>query len=228
MSFNLDSLIETFRAVVKALTFRRDTSPLASSADIERFVATRAAFIAQKSLYGYLKTRIGTRYPRVFDDPVYVRSMNIAKFHVFDACLSDLAVYAAAAALEDPSIPDEDRRALALRCYHRGIADNLAEAPPEFSAEVSRQNFTARVNRTDWTGRALHRDNFSESPTALIRWAPIADRLKREDAEIVRNSIKFAWRDVREQFRKRLAPESVLDDCAGRTSTAPAVVGRPG
>ncbi len=228
MSFNLDSLIQTFRAVVSALTFRRDVSPIACSADVERFVATRAAFIAQRSLFGYLKTRIGTRYPRVFDDPIYVRSMNIAKFHVFDACLSDLAIYAAATALEEPSIPDEDRHALALRCYHRGIEDNLGEAPPEYSAEVSRQDFVARLNRTDWAGRALHRDNFSESPTALIRWAPIADRLKREDSEIVRNSIKFAWRDVREQFRKRLVPESVLDDCAGRTSTAPAIVGRPG
>lgn len=219
MSFRLSSLIDTWRAVVSALTFRRDTSPIDSSAAVERFVATRAAFVAQKTLYGYLKTRIGTRYPRVFDDPVYVRSINIAKFNVYEACLSDLAIFAAAAALKDQPVTDEARRALAMRCLTRGLEENLGEAPAEFFPEAARQAFVERLDRTDWLAGALHRDNFSQSPIALVKWAPIADRLKEEDSEIVQNSIKFTWRDIREQFKKRLVQEGVLEDCRERAGS---------
>ena len=174
--------------------------------------------MAQRSLYGYLKTRIGTRYPRVFDDEIFVQSINIAKFYVFDACLSDLAVYAAATALKDQPVTDEERSALALRCFRRGIEDNLGEAPADFDVKKSGEDFERRLKGTDWAEGALHRDNFRLSPAALVNWAPIADHLKLEDSEIVKNSIKFAWRDIREQFQKRLVAEEVLADCKRKTA----------
>ena len=67
---------------------RRDKGPIDSPEKLNQFVATRSAFIAQKTLYGYLKTRMGTSYPRMFEDDVFVSSINIAKMHVFSACLS--------------------------------------------------------------------------------------------------------------------------------------------
>lgn len=211
--FNLGDFVETWKAVAQSLSFRRDNDPIDEMADVERFVATRAAFVAQKTLYGYLKTRIGTRYPRVFDDEPFVRSINIAKYRVFAACLSDLAIYAAATALEDPAVSDASRRGLAKRCAQYGFDDNSDYVPIEFNADEAMRAFAARLDATDWAGGARHRDNFSESPTALLRWAPIAEHFKEEDAEIVRNSIKFAWRDIREQFRRRLVESAVAADC---------------
>lgn len=220
MPFTLSSIFGAWKTVAGALTFRRDNSPIESAVDVESFVATRAAFVAQKTLYGYLKTRIGTRYPRVFDDAPYVQSINIAKYHIFAACLSDLAIFAVATALNDQQLSDPSRRALATRCYRRGLDDNADDVPIEFKADESMQNFTARLQVTDWTLRALHWDNFTESPRALLKWAPIADHLKEEDAEIVQNSIKFAWRDIREQFRQRLVQEAVLADLRQQLNTA--------
>ena len=190
-------------------------------AGVERFVATRAAFVAQKTLYGYLKTRIGTRYPRIFDDEPFVRSINIAKFHVFAACLSDLGIYAVATALTDQTVPDASRRELAKRCVERGLDDNNDDVPIEFSADEAMQAFATRLDTTDWAVGARHRDNFSESPAALLRWAPIADHFKEEDAEIVRNSIRFAWRDIREQYQRRLVESEVTADCKRRMAQTP-------
>jgi len=51
--------------------------------------------------------------------------------------------------------------------------------------------------------------NFTRSPAALLRWAPIADRHKKFDAEIVENSLKFAWIDIREQFARRLDADAI-------------------
>lgn len=211
--FNLGDIVESWKTVAKVLSFRRDNDPIADVAGIEQFVVTRAAFVAQKKLFGYLKTRIGTRYPRVFDDPPFVRSINIAKYHVFAACLSDLAIYAVATALCSQEVTDESRRDLAMRCFRRGLDDNSDDVPNEFCFDEATRTFVDRLTITGWASAALRPDNFTESPGALLKWAPIADHLKAEDAEIVRNSIRFAWRDIREQFQRRLVQEAIHADC---------------
>lgn len=212
VELNFREIMGSWKAVINALSFRRDNAPIEDIADIERFVATRAAFVAQKTLYGYLKTRIGTRYPRIFDDEPFVQSINIAKYHVFAACLSDLAIFTVATAAIDQQISDDRRCALAMRCFQNGLSDNDEDMPIEFQSDQAIATFTDRLEAMDWASKALHRNNFSESPAALLRWAPIADHLKEEDAEIVQNSIKFAWRDIREQFKQRLVENADLTD----------------
>ena len=71
---------------------RRRTSITAPEA-LQAFLQTRASFVAQMSLYGYLRTRAGTRYPELFDSDVFVESINIAKWQVWLACLSDLSIF---------------------------------------------------------------------------------------------------------------------------------------
>ena len=186
---------------------------------LQFFVATRASFVAQKKLYGYLKTRIGTRYPRVFDDELFVQSINIAKYHVFAACLSDLAIYAVATVWKDHRESPEFLSAMAMSCFERGMDDNSGDAPEEFSADKAVAEFARRLERTDWVTDAGHFENFTESPKALLKWAPIADHLKAEDAEIVQNSIKFAWRDIREQFRQRVVADAVVADSQGHANS---------
>lgn len=185
---------------------RSESAPLDSVSGLSRFVSTRSAFIAQKTLYGYLKTRMGTRYPSMFEDDVFITSINIAKMHVFAACLSDLALFAVRRALHDADLGDDLRRRLALHCYRRGLADNAeqgAQAEGFSPAEVEAA-FRRRLAFFDWSDGVSDPDVFAESPAALVHWAPIAPELKKYDEEIVKNSIRFAWRDIRSQFDKRI------------------------
>jgi hypothetical protein len=193
---------------------RPDTAPVDSVTALEKFVATRSAYVAQKTLYGYVKTRMGIRYAAMFEDKNMIASLNIAKMHVFAACLADLSIYAVATAVHGRSVPNDSSRELARRCYAAGLHDNSAEAPAEFSAQDCIDEFERRLAETDWQHGARQRENFSQSPAALVRWAPIADKLKKFDTEIVENSVKFAWRDVREQFNKRLDAAAVAADWA--------------
>jgi hypothetical protein len=190
----------------------RDMGPVDSVAALEKFVASRSAYVAQKTLYGYVKTRMGTRYVAMFEDKNMIASLNIAKMYVFAACLSDLSVYAVATAVYGRSVPNDSSRELARRCYATGLHDNSANAPAEFSAQNCTDEFDRRLSDTDWQHGARQPENFSQSPAALVRWAPIADKLKRFDSEIVENSVKFSWRDVREQFNKRLDAAAVVAD----------------
>ncbi len=216
MAFSLTSIlkkvIETAPEALRLMTFRLDRDPVDSVDSLEKFVATRSAFVAQKTLYGYVKTRMGIRYPVMFEDPNIIHSLNIAKMHVFAACLSDFAIYAVGMALHGQPVGNEQRIALARRCFSAGMNNNLEGAPSEFRPQESIAEFGRRLEQTEWVNAALQPDNFTESPAALQRWAPIAEELKRFDAEIVQNSVKFAWRDIREVFRKRLNAAAVSAD----------------
>ena len=190
---------------------RRDRGPIETTAALGDFVATRAAYHAQKTLYSYVKARMGIRYPAMFQDANIAASLNIAKMHTFAACLSDLTLYAVAHATHGKAIANGDRADLALRIYRGSLGANAAETPPEFSADDAIAAFSQRLEDTDWRA-ALKPESFTESPQAILRWAPIADRLKRYDREIVTNSAMFAWNDIREQFGKRLDADAISAD----------------
>jgi hypothetical protein len=213
-------MVEGWRAVAGMLSFGGERGAIDSLDALERFVATRAAFVAQKSLYGYLKTRIGTRYPTVFEDPPFLASINIAKFQVFAACLADLAIFAVAEGFARQAVPAGERARIALGCYRRGLEDNQEQMPPAFSPEAGLAAFEARLAGTDWAFGARQRENFRESPMALFDWAPIAPELKDRDREIVENSIRFEWREIREQYKKRLDAGALLLDWRHRREPA--------
>lgn len=208
---------------LERLTVRRDSGPIDSVENLTRFVSTRAAFIAQKTLYGYLKTRMGTRFPSMFENDAFVVSIDIAKLHVYAACLSDLALYAAVHGLPETGVEPEQRRAVALRCFAQGLADNAEGAArvEAFSAAETQAAFERRLAFWNWDSGPRGAEIFSESPAGLVRWAPIAPELKRHDREIVENSIKFKWREIRRNFERRIDPAALAAEL-GRRDRIPA------
>ncbi len=216
----------TLRMVLGAFsgrfTGRPDKSPIASFKALHEFVNTRSAYVMQKKLYDYVKTRMGTQYVRMFNDDAFIHSLNIARMHVYAACLSDLSVYAIAWTTHGSGLPGSVRREMALTCYERGIAANLEHAPDGRWAPDAIAAFTLRVNGADWEGEALDWTAFTRSPAALIRWAPIAEELKEFDRDIVENSINFAWRDIRVDLRNRLDAGAVREDWAAHHAAADA------
>ena len=75
---------------------RFDKSPIQTLDSLVEFIQSRAAYVAQTALYGYLKTRMGTRFRVIFEDDEFAPSINNAKWSTYGACLSDLTVFAAA------------------------------------------------------------------------------------------------------------------------------------
>ncbi len=201
---------------VARLKIRRDSGPLDSLDRVTAFVSTRAAFVAQKTLYSYLKARMGTRYPSMFEDDVLISSVNIAKMHIYTACLSDLSVHAAIRVLHDESVDDSAYRALAMLCFRRGLDDNEEQAlnigVEAFSIHEALDEFERRLAFQDWHSGLPAPELFTASPAALFRWAPIAPQLKRDDKEILQNSIRYTWREARMQFEKRIDGAAVAAD----------------
>ncbi|MFU8894753.1 MAG: esterase [Gammaproteobacteria bacterium] len=186
-------------------------APIDTLAALGAFLDTRASFIAQASLYGYLRTRAGMRYPELFDDDPFVEGINIAKWHIWLDCLSDLAVYTGSR-LAQQAPRDASRVAALMVALVDDILENRgapAEAGAEFAAHAERVR--DRVARTDWLVVGDKEAAFTESPAGLVRWAPVMDELKQLDEEIVRNSVRFRWQEVRRDFARYIEPEAVLN-----------------
>ena len=212
---------QLWREFAGRLRTRRETAAIDNVAKLQDFVATRSAYVGQKTLYSYVKTRMGTRYPRMFEDDMLMASLNIAKLHVVAACVSDLTVYAVGLALHDQPVGDDARREMARRCHEAALRQTTDEAAAPFSPQDYIAEFARRLEDVDWRSGALRPENFTYSPRALLRWAPIAENLKRFDAEIVANSIKFSWRDIREQLQKRIDAEAIGADWSLQPATGP-------
>lgn len=207
--------------VLSALAFRRRGGPIDSLHKLERFAASRAAFVTQKKLYGYLKTRMGTSWPKVFADEQFKESINIAAAQIFAASLSDITIHTVAVAFAGSTVSDASRNALARQMFDHGLAENEAVTSAHgLDHEAARAEFALRLEGTDWNFSAMLPGNFNRSPAALIRWAPIADELKQYDGEIVENSMKFAWIEVREDFARRLDGPALVRELSGEAAAA--------
>jgi hypothetical protein len=66
---------------------------LASLDDLEYFIQSKSAWVTQVTLYGYLKTRMGTRYVLHFENDKFMGSVNLAKWNVYAVALQDLTFF---------------------------------------------------------------------------------------------------------------------------------------
>lgn len=192
--------------------------PIATGQDVAEFVQTRAAHVAQTSLFGYLKQRMGISYPRYFQDEVFAESIRVSQGKVYRACAADLAVFAAAVAGQEGELKSPEITGLAIDCFRYAMNNSgaeLGEAVPDWNVQ-----FRDRAERTVWPQAAIAENAFTESPGGLIDAAPVVNEFKRLDSEIVENSIRFRWRDVREQFRKRVDADSIREDLRAGAATS--------
>lgn len=200
----------------RILTIRFDRKPIDSVESLVEFLQTRSAYVAQTSLYGYLKARMGIQYPEIFQNDVFSVSINIAKWRTYAACQSDLTVFAAALVAKEVGADRDVVAALARACFEQGIRSTLADSGFDVDAGEAIARFDARIGTVHWTNAVIGENAFTESPAELFASAPIADELKVHDELIVTNSIRFRWRDVREQLRRRIDGQAIWRDWSSR------------
>jgi hypothetical protein len=202
-------LLGTFRAYFGLGNAAR-MGPIDTPEALAQFLDTRAAFIAQTSLYGYLRTRMGMRYPELFADDAFVEGVNIAKWQIWLDCLSDVSVYAGSRIAQQ--FPRETPRVAEMM---GGLIDDILartgqphDAGKEFLSHS--QSVRDRIARTDWLAVGDLDAAFTRSPASVVRWSPIVDELKALDEEIVLNSVTFRWQEVRRAFTRHLDAGAII------------------
>lgn len=193
---------------------RRRSEPVVDRDGLQGFLESRASHVAQVSLYGYLRTRTGMRYPELFDDDPFVVSINIAKWQMWLACLSDLAVYTGGLLARHSTASTREVGRLMTEVVDAILTETGKPEDSDDTFLASADAVRARIAGCDWAQVTDGAGPFSESPNALVRWAPVVDEFKRLDGVIVKNSVRFRWQEVRRDLRRDLDPERVLESAA--------------
>ena len=88
--FKLDYIKEY---VAPIFNFLKPKKKITNINDLKNFVQKKSAWVSQETLYGYLKTRMGTKYVLMFEDEIFLESINKAKWNIYSECLQDLTLY---------------------------------------------------------------------------------------------------------------------------------------
>lgn len=202
----------------KALFFWRRGDPLVDVPSMVQFVDSRAKYVAQTTLFGYVKTRAGTRYVELFKDDAFAQSLNMAKWEIYLSCLSDLSVYAVAAVARQSRAENAELSNLALQLVKAAIAAEETAAQRAEGFDDVYEAVAQRAANLQWSDIPDGDEPFGGSLASLIEWAPVSDDFKREDELIVRTSMRHKWKAVRDQFRRLIDADAVMADWRRRTS----------
>ena len=168
-----------------------------SKEDLKNFIQERSAHVTQTTLYGYIKTRIGSRYAMMFEDEIFSNSINIAKWNIYLSALSDCTLYVFSYLIDKKNLKQNDAEEIFNNIAEKEIENGLKKN----ICDDAKIEFKQRMETVDWNKYYL--DNpFKNSGLALYKWSPIADNLKILDKQIVLNSIKLKWNLVENEFKE--------------------------
>ena len=175
-------------------------SKISNLDDLEKFIQTKSAWVTQVTLYGYLKTRMGTRYVLHFENDEFMKSVNLAKWNIYSVALQDLTFFTFSYLKVKFNYQDLDK---AKEIFSKILDDEITNKMPLDIVETSKKNFQERLNKINW--ETHHSDlPFNSSALSLYEWAPIAEELKTLDRKIVLNSVILKWNVVKKEFSERL------------------------
>ena len=168
--------------------------------ELEDFIQTKAAWVAQVTLYGYLKTRMGTRYVLHFENDKFMSSVNLAKWNIYSVALQDLIFFTFSYLKVNLNYQEIDK---AKEIFLKILDDEISNKMPMEIVEEAKKNFDERLQNINWD---LYFNDLPFNPSALslYKWAPIADELKLLDRKIVLNSVILKWGIVKKEFEERV------------------------
>ena len=168
--------------------------------ELETFIQTKSAWVSQVTLYGYLKTRMGTRYVLHFENDTFMESVNLAKWNIYAVALQDLTFFTFSYLKVNSSFSELN---IAKEIFLKILDDETTNNMPLNIIEEAKKEFDERLIKIDW--EKYHDDRpFNPSALSLYKWAPIADELKTLDRKIVLNSVILKWDVIKKEFKDRI------------------------
>ena len=166
--------------------------------DLTEFIQKKSSWVSQVTLYGYLKTRMGTKYVLMFDDEIFLTSINKAKWNIYSIALQDLTFYCLSYLYV---FYNYDLTTKANDIYGEFLNDEIKNGMPQEVILKGKEKFKERLEKINWKNY-YNSWPFNESALALYEWSPVAKELKSLDRKIVLNSMILKWENIQKEFIK--------------------------
>ena len=168
---------------------------------LQDYIQRKSAFITQETLFGYLKTRIGTNYVKMYDNDDFVASINIAKWNIYLIAIQDMLFFTFSYLYAKNRYQNtEDAKILFQKILDKELQEKDHPLPSDIYQKRLKQ-FEERIQNISWM-TYYKEDPFKTSSESLHYWAPVADELKNLDKTIVINSMQLKWQNIVKEFIK--------------------------
>ena len=182
--------------IAPIFNFLKPKRKISNISELKNFIQRKSAWVSQETLYGYLKTRMGAKYILMFEDEIFLGSINKAKWNIYAVALQDLIFYCVSYIKNNLSA---DYTLKVNEIYNEILNEEKNNQMPENIIKNSLKKFELRSQNIDW--QKYHSNfPFKESSLALYEFSPIADELKILDKKIVLNSMILKWDNVQKEF----------------------------
>ena len=140
----LEYLLEYMRPILK---FFKPKQKINNYEELKDFIQKKSAWISQVTLYGYLKTRMGAKYVLMFEDEIFLGSINKAKWNIYAVTLQDFCLYSISY-LKDVSKKHDTEKAREI--FLEILSDEEKNQIPIEVSEKSKKEFDERLKNIDW------------------------------------------------------------------------------
>ena len=186
----------------------RPKKPLTKQSELVEFIHRNASFVSQVTLLTYIKARAGTQYPKLFENPEYLKSIEIARRQLYSSCVADLAFYV----INEHCLNNVQNKT--IQCILSNLVNEVfsfAKNDENIFKEFEEMKKQCEEQLKALKSGAIDHKLFKMSSDTFFRWAPMAEEFKLEDEEIMRNSIHFRWIEVRREVRERIKPSLIFN-----------------
>ena len=182
--------------IAPIFNFLKPKQKIKNISDLKNFIQRKSAWVSQETLYGYLKTRMGAKYILMFEDEIFLGSINKAKWNIYAVALQDLTLYCLSYLKNNFNY---DQTLKAKEIYEEILNEEVKNGIFNDVLESSKKKFVERLEKVDWE-KYYSSLPFNESALALYEWSPIAEELKILDKKIVLNSMILKWDNIKKEF----------------------------
>tara|TARA_B000000532_G_C18562203_1_gene274757 strand:- start:96 stop:533 length:438 start_codon:yes stop_codon:yes gene_type:complete len=143
---------------------------------------------------------MGAKYVLMFEDEIFLGSINKAKWNIYAVALQDLTFYTISYLKNENNFHDVEK---SKEIFFQIMEEELNNEIPKDIYEKGKKEFSERYEKINWIEyyKSLP---FNKSALALYEWSPIAEELKTLDRKIVLNSMILKWENVQKDFTKLL------------------------
>ena len=110
--------------------------------ELESFIQSKSAWVTQVTLYGYLKTRMGTRYVLHFENVKFMSSVNLAKWNMYSVAIQDLTFFTFSYLKANLNYDEVEK---AKEIFFKILDDEISNKMPIDIIEEAKKNFYDRI-----------------------------------------------------------------------------------
>ncbi len=172
---------------------RRQSPTVATAEDFEEFLAARAAFVSQRSTIHYCYARAGVNWDKLLREEAFAQAMERCRWEAYAAAASGLALLYEGLLREAARGRELILAESLVRCLQAVLHRYPVPAHDPEAWDRELEGFRVRLGQAQQAAPLAAHLHGGPCGRRIFAVLPIHRRLRAHDAEMVENSLRFAF-----------------------------------